>query len=56
MKQNIRLFSTPNSLWSKLLDSNPQLFREIQGKLKTRNMVIAAAIAAIAQFITVIFC
>ncbi len=55
MKQNIRLFSTPNSLWSKLLDSNPQLFREIQGKLKIRNMVMAAAIAAIVQFITVIF-
>jgi hypothetical protein len=55
MKQNIRLFSTPSSLWSKLLDSNPQFFREIQGKLKTRNVVIAAAIAIIAQFIAVVF-
>jgi hypothetical protein len=55
MKQNIRLFSAPSSLWLKLLDSNPQLFREIQGKLKTRNVVIAAAIAIITQFITVIF-
>jgi hypothetical protein len=55
MKQNIRLFSAPNSLWSMLLDSNPQLFREIQGKLKTRNVVIAAAIAVIAQFIAVVF-
>ncbi|MEY2833385.1 MAG: hypothetical protein RLZZ574_2644, partial [Cyanobacteriota bacterium] len=55
MKQNIRLFSTPSFLWSKLLDSNPQLFREIQGKLKTRNVVMAAAIAVIAQFMAVVF-
>jgi hypothetical protein len=55
MKQNIRLFSTPSSLWSKLLDSNPQLFREIQGKLKTRNVVMAAAITVITQFMAVVF-
>jgi hypothetical protein len=55
MKQNIRLFSAPSSMWSKLLDSNPQLFREIQGKLKTRNVVMAAAIAVIAQFMAVVF-
>jgi hypothetical protein len=42
-------------MWSKLLDSNPQLFREIQGKLKTRNVVMAAAIAVIAQFMAVVF-
>lgn len=54
MKQNIRLFRDQNSLWSKFLDWNPQLFREIKGKLKTRNVVIAAAISVIAQFIVVI--
>ncbi|NJO94707.1 MAG: hypothetical protein HC764_00435 [Pleurocapsa sp. CRU_1_2] len=56
MKQNIRLFSTPNSLWSKLLDSNPQLFREIQGKLKTRNMVIAARSRQLLSLLQLFFC
>ena len=54
MKQNVRLFRDQNSLWSKFLDWNPQLFREIKGKLKTRNVVIAAAISVIAQFVAVI--
>ena len=51
--KNTRLHQS--SLWSRLLDSNPQLFREIKGKLKTRNVVIAAAVAVIAQFISVIY-
>ncbi|MEY2858897.1 MAG: hypothetical protein RLZZ74_3210 [Cyanobacteriota bacterium] len=55
MNQNIRLFRSPSSLWSTLLEINPQWFREIQGKLKTRNVVIAVAIAVIAQFMAVIF-
>ncbi|MGB5634070.1 MAG: hypothetical protein WBM86_14990 [Waterburya sp.] len=54
MKQNIRLFRHQSSLWSKFLDWNPQLFREIKGKLKTRNVVIAAAISVITQFVAVI--
>jgi hypothetical protein len=54
MKPNIRLLSIPKSLWAKLLDSNPQLFREIRGKLKTRNIVIAAAIAVMTQFMAVV--
>ncbi len=49
MKQNIQLFQS--SLWEKFLDSNPQLFREIKGKLKTRNVVIAVAISVITQFV-----
>lgn len=53
MKHN-RLFRSHDSLWSKLLEYNPQLFRELQGKLKTRNVVIAAAIAIFTQFISVI--
>ena len=55
MKQNIRLFRTPSSLWSKFLDSNPQFFREIKGKLKTRNVIIATALSVVAQFLAVIF-
>ena len=54
MKQNIKLFRPQNSLWSRFLDGNPQLFREIKGKLTTRNVVIAAAIAVIVQFIAVV--
>ncbi|MGL5836557.1 MAG: hypothetical protein ACRC1Z_25505 [Waterburya sp.] len=55
MKPNIRLLNIPKSLSARLLDSNPQLFREIRGKLKTRNIVIAAAIAVMTQFMAVIF-
>lgn len=55
MKQGINLFRLSNSLWSGLLDSNPQLFRELQGRLKTRNVIISAAISVIAQFISVVF-
>ncbi|WP_019505501.1 hypothetical protein [Pleurocapsa sp. PCC 7319] len=51
MKQNMQLFRNSSSLWEKFLDWNPQLFREIKGKLKTRNVVIAAAISVFTQFI-----
>ena len=51
MKQNRQLFRHSSSLWDKFLDWNPQLFREIKGKLKTRNVVIAAAISVFTQFI-----
>ena len=51
MKHNIQLFQRSRSLWSQFLDANPQLFREIKGKLKTRNVIIAAAISIATQFI-----
>jgi len=54
MKQNRRLFQEQNFLWSRFLDWNPQLFREVKGKLKTRNVVIAAAMAVVIQFVAVI--
>ena len=54
MKQNIQGLKRSNSLWEKFLDLNPQLFREIKGKLKTRNVVITAALSVIAQFLIVI--
>jgi hypothetical protein len=54
MKQNIHLFQNSSSLWEKFLDWNPQLFREIKGKLKTRNVLITAAVAVITQFLVVI--
>lgn len=54
MKQNIQLFQNSSSLWEKFLDWNPQVFREIKGKFKTRNVVITAVVAVIAQFLVVI--
>ena len=51
MKRDIRL-SHSHSLWD--LDWNPQLFRELKGKLKTRNVIIAAAISVVIQFVCVI--
>ncbi|MCC0177396.1 hypothetical protein I4641_10450 [Waterburya agarophytonicola K14] len=56
MKQNIQVFQRSSSLWEKFLDLNPQLFREIQGRLKTRNVVISAAISVITQFMITICC
>ena len=54
MKQKIRLFRSHNSLWSRFLDSNPQFFRELKGKFNTRNLIIAAALSVLVQFLTVI--
>ena len=51
MKRDIRLDHS-HSLWD--LDWNPQLFRELKGKLKTRNVIIAAAISVVIQFVCVI--
>ena len=51
MKQNIQVFQRTSSLWEKFLNLNPQLFREIKGKLKTRNIVIVAAISITVQFL-----
>ena len=53
MKRSIRLYHS-RSLWEKFLDWNPQLFRELKGKLKTRNVIIAAAISVFIQFVSVI--
>ena len=55
MIQKIRLFRSHNSLWSRFLDSNPQFFRELKGKLKTKNVVIAAALSVLVQFLTVVY-
>ena len=43
-----------SNLWLKLLDSNPQLFREVKGRFKATNVVIAAAVSVIIQFVAVI--
>ena len=53
MKQNITVFQSSN-WWSRFLESNPQLFREIKGRLKTRNIIIAAAVSVITQFLVVV--
>ena len=53
MKRQIKLYYS-NSLGEKLLDWNPQLFREIKGKLNISNVVIAAAMSVIIQFAVVI--
>lgn len=54
MKQNIKVFQSSSSLWLRFLAANPQLFRELKGRLKTRNVVVAAAISVIVQFVVVI--
>ena len=54
MTQKIRLFRS-HDLWSKFLDSNPQFFRELKGKLKTRNVIVAAALSVLVQFLTVVY-
>ena len=53
MKRQIKLYHS-NSLGEKLLDWNPQLFREIKGKFNISNVVIAAAMSVIIQFAVVI--
>lgn len=53
MKRDIRLDHS-HSVWENFLDWNPQLFRELKGKLKTRNIIIAAAISVITQFVCAI--
>jgi len=53
MKKDIQLSQTSSLWWSSFLESNPQLFREIKGRVKAKNIVVAAAIAFIAQFIAV---
>ena len=55
MKQNIQVFPSPNSLWSKFLEANPQFFRELKGRFKTRNIIIAAAVSIATQFVTVMY-
>ena len=49
--KNIQVYRHSSSLWQKFLNLNPQLFREIKGKLKTKNVIIAAAISVITQFV-----
>ncbi|NET60240.1 MAG: hypothetical protein F6K47_30090 [Symploca sp. SIO2E6] len=45
---------TPNIL-DKLGDWNPQLFRELKGRLKLRNVFIAAGISLIGQIVLLLF-
>ena len=51
MKQNIPVFQKSASILDSLLEWNPQLFREVKGRLKTRNIIITAGISVIGQFI-----
>lgn len=51
MKQKIQLFHQPQAILDSCLEWNPQLFREVKGRLKPRNIIIAAAISVIGQFI-----
>ena len=53
--KNIQVYRRSSSVWEKFLDLNPQLFREVKGKLKTKNIIITAGISAIAQFSIVIY-
>lgn len=51
MKQSIKVFQNSRSILQNLLEWNPQLFRELKGRLKTKNIIIAAAISSIAQLL-----
>ena len=53
MNRDIQLHYS-HSVWERFLDWNPQLFRELKGKLKTRNVIIAVAISVVIQFLCVI--
>jgi hypothetical protein len=51
MKQDIKVFQNSSGLWENFLEWNPQLFREVKGRLKTRNVIIAAGISVITQLV-----
>ena len=53
MRQSLRVLQNSNSFLSNFLEWNPQLFRELKGKLKTRNVIIIAAISVITQLLIV---
>jgi hypothetical protein len=44
----------PGSIWHYFLEWNPQLFREIKGRLKTRNIVITICISLVSQLLIVL--
>jgi hypothetical protein len=48
MKQSIKVFQNSRSILQGL-EWNPQLFRELKGRLKPKNIIITAAISTIAQ-------
>jgi hypothetical protein len=45
-----------NSSVDRIGDLNPQLFRELKGRLKTRNCVITIAISLLGQIILLMYC
>ena len=49
MKQSIKVFQHSRPILHNFLEWNPQLFREIKGRLKTKNIIIIAAISFIGQ-------
>ncbi len=49
MKQSIKVFQNFQSVLQDFLEWNPQLFRELKGRLKSKNIIITAAISLITQ-------
>ena len=47
--------SLKNSMTNNLLDWNPQFFREIKGRLKQRNIILASILSLLTQLFIVIF-
>jgi hypothetical protein len=54
MLSNTKTFEPFQSFWHRFLEWNPQLFREIKGIFKTRNLVITVCISLIAQLLIVL--
>ncbi len=51
MKQSIKVFQNSRFVLRDFLEWNPQLFRELKGRLKPKNILITAAISLIAQLV-----
>ncbi len=51
MKQSIKVFQNSRSILQNFLEWNPQLFREVKGRLKAKNFIIGAAISFISQLV-----
>ena len=55
MKPSIKVFQSSKSTLQNFLEWNPQLFREIRGRFKTKSVIVAAAISLIAQLVISLF-
>ena len=55
MKQSIKVFQNSRPILQNFLELNPQFFREVKGRLKTKNIILGAAISFISQLLISLF-